>query len=1262
MNETCNNNLDLYLLQLDGVEGKTYLTFKLCCTVVEKKKEAPQNRPSLDSVFDDSKVVSQSSKPLAPPSRAPPTRAPPSRPIDMSLTKKPVAAIESALQRPEPVRAVIKNPTSNNNPSSKSMNPYYSRICLFCQQGIEDFSPKVISLAADTGSIYFHENCLQCFECNFNFTNMKNKYGDPNFKRIRGGMNIIDDPLRRSKVLLCGVCHQVAMGNVCAGCGGAISILPPHLMEREMFPFNMNASYLIALDLKWHPSCFICVACLSPLSNNMDSHGAAMFCVKDDNVYCHNCYQDMFLPKCFSCSRSITGKILSLKSSSRSLQSSINDCDSDQSLTKDRKGVDVFHYHIECFQCCLCHQSLNDREVCMDDQSDSIFCLSCYHLSRQGGYHIPQQKRLASPQTNQVQNSNLTKNQQNLEPANFKPFVSNEQSNDEPSFRPDMIPEAPALSLRICSICSKAIFSRPICVENNGSGSIDGNSFFFYHDDCFRCAVCSLNLNEDIYVSFEVCQTSGKIYCQKHVSLMPTSNLDSIHQMPLVEDPPPELEDDIEALTLEPSAPEVKPSAKGFEPPKSPESPKTAPSPAGFNRPRLPEKKNNIPRSPSPLMNAPSSPNLRPANVPILSQERIAASLCLPSEPFSASSSMSSKSSPSSSPSSSPPSSPTSKSNNSITPFKSAEPRNSLKVPLKSSNLIGTSTIKPPPKPITPNFLAPSHYSTGAYPFSPPPPLPSCFFRAPPSSDDNGSHEEHEEEGEADPKKMAKKHPLGPQNTDGPSFDSRHVALMFSCGLNASLKETDPMFAKNGSVKGFSISPDYRAKNVYRLQIVLPMCINPPNPNQHTDGGNINPREDNVKCSFVMQDYSPRMFAMIRRQYGISNELFRTSLVDTHPRGGQQGQWGGKSGQLFFFSADSRFVIKTVTRSEFHFFRSALLRDYHQHMEKHPHTLLPRFYGLVKIAAACVSGASSSSSTSSFQPVRLIIMNQVFYSPMTAPYMKFKQTLDSFCTDSSNTTSEYEAKQEECLQELDRVVPNFAQRPLTQYHKFDLKGSTRNRFVRDLKSAGGVYKDLNLVYADIPGESSATHHPTAGGVQPRIHLGVSQKAALFQQLAQDQSWLSRHNIMDHSLLVGIHYDTDAELAQMYQQQPTLKGGGMLPSLVQYPMGAVQLSHPLYSCSSVLSSTQQGKNAAYSPELFSAFQLHRGGLRSFDNTATRPLRSVYSIAVIDILQEFDLKKKIESAYKGLKYNRAAISAIESRGYGERFLNFLGEIID
>ena len=54
---------------------------------------------------------------------------------------------------------------------------------------------------------------------------------------------------------------------------------------------------------------------------------------------------------------------------------------------------------------------------------------------------------------------------------------------------------------------------------------------------------------------------------------------------------------------------------------------------------------------------------------------------------------------------------------------------------------------------------------------------------------------------------------------------------------------------------------------------------------------------------------------------------------------------GGKSGEFFYFSADRKFVLKTINYEEYNFLRSHL-HDFYEHFRSNPHSLIAKIYGL----------------------------------------------------------------------------------------------------------------------------------------------------------------------------------------------------------------------------------------------------------------------------------------------------------------------------
>ena len=56
----------------------------------------------------------------------------------------------------------------------------------------------------------------------------------------------------------------------------------------------------------------------------------------------------------------------------------------------------------------------------------------------------------------------------------------------------------------------------------------------------------------------------------------------------------------------------------------------------------------------------------------------------------------------------------------------------------------------------------------------------------------------------------------------------------------------------------------------------------------------------------------------------------------------------GKSGSFFYFSRDYKYIIKTIHHAEHKFLRK-ILREYYEHVEQNPDTLLSQFYGLHRV-------------------------------------------------------------------------------------------------------------------------------------------------------------------------------------------------------------------------------------------------------------------------------------------------------------------------
>ncbi|CAH0475259.1 unnamed protein product [Peronospora belbahrii] len=87
-------------------------------------------------------------------------------------------------------------------------------------------------------------------------------------------------------------------------------------------------------------------------------------------------------------------------------------------------------------------------------------------------------------------------------------------------------------------------------------------------------------------------------------------------------------------------------------------------------------------------------------------------------------------------------------------------------------------------------------------------------------------------------------------------------------------------------------------------------------------------------------DYAPKVFQNIREICGVDNEMYEQSFADTLLERASE----GKSGMLFYFTSDRKYLVKTMTKRE-HSFLLEVLPLYHQYILKQPNSLLCRFLG-----------------------------------------------------------------------------------------------------------------------------------------------------------------------------------------------------------------------------------------------------------------------------------------------------------------------------
>ncbi|CAM8920348.1 unnamed protein product [Rhodiola kirilowii] len=209
--------------------------------------------------------------------------------------------------------------------------------------------------------------------------------------------------------------------------------------------------------------------------------------------------------------------------------------------------------------------------------------------------------------------------------------------------------------------------------------------------------------------------------------------------------------------------------------------------------------------------------------------------------------------------------------------------------------------------------------------------------------------------------------------------------------------------------------------------------------------------------------------------------------------------------------------------------------------------------------------------------------------------------------------------------------------------RFDLKGSSQGRTTDKPLSEvqpTTTLKDLDLNYI--------------------FRLPKVWYQEFCRQVDHDVIFLEKERIMDYSLLVGLHFkepsstvDTETEPRIPRVQIPTGNGhwdSGISPRIPRPDHGRSRFD--------------PGRKASFRLGIKMPARVERterrneGGEVQLIGEPTGEVQDVILFfGIIDILQDYDINKKIEHAYKAKLYDATSISAVEPKHYAKRFRDFI-----
>ncbi|XP_047038242.1 phosphatidylinositol 4-phosphate 5-kinase type-1 alpha-like isoform X8 [Helicoverpa zea] len=305
----------------------------------------------------------------------------------------------------------------------------------------------------------------------------------------------------------------------------------------------------------------------------------------------------------------------------------------------------------------------------------------------------------------------------------------------------------------------------------------------------------------------------------------------------------------------------------------------------------------------------------------------------------------------------------------------------------------------------------------------------------------------------------------------------------------------------------------------------------------------------------------------------------------------------GASGSIFYLTNDDEFIIKTVQHKEGEFLQK-LLPGYYLNLDQNPRTLLPKFFGLY-----CYQCNSKN--------VRLVAMNNLLPSSIKL------------------------------------------------HQKYDLKGSTYKRKANkgERQKTSPTYKDLDFM----------EHHPEG------LFLEADTYNALIKTMQRDCRVLESFKIMDYSLLVGIHNLDEAQREKTEARKRTDSGQSDGDDAEGEPRkglnrtrsegkedftAQVKRTQSINRQRLVAHSTAMESIQAESEPIDEEEDVPPGGIPARN---ARGERLLLFLGIIDILQSYRLRKKLEHTWKSMIHDGDTVSVHRPSFYAQRFLDFMAKTV-
>lgn len=236
------------------------------------------------------------------------------------------------------------------------------------------------------------------------------------------------------------------------------------------------------------------------------------------------------------------------------------------------------------------------------------------------------------------------------------------------------------------------------------------------------------------------------------------------------------------------------------------------------------------------------------------------------------------------------------------------------------------------------------------------------------------------------------------------------------------------------------------------------------------------------------------------------------------------------------------------------------------------------------------------------------------------------------------------------------AMNNLLPSDIKMHAKYDLKGSTfrRKASKAERQKESPTYKDLDFI----------EHHPNG------IFLETDKYNALMKTIQRDCMVLESFQIMDYSLLVGIH---NLDLAAKEKREERIRNAR---AKLQRSDEIREADDPEGETGAAAAGSALNRSRSMNRQRLVALSTAMESITADDTPFEEdedvpaggiPARSenderlILYIGIIDILQSYRLEKKLEHTFKAIIYNGDTVSVCRPSFYAQRFQNFMGKTV-